>query len=236
MELAGKVVGYDGERVTIMAPFSDTERMIKKNIRTARVILEDGRSISSDQRKKLYATFNDIADYTGYVAEEVKEIMKCDFIAATGCEEFSLSDVDMTTARMFLEHVIEFCIWWGIPTKDSLLERAPDVARYIYVCAVRKVCCISRQKAELHHVDAVGMGRNRKEIIHFGMEVIPLSPALHREIHPTGKAAFFEKYHVFGVKADEIICQTYKLKGSPAKQRLVGGEEEPTKGRDFTAR
>ena len=212
MELAGKVVGYDGERVTIVAPFSDTERMIKRNIRTARVILEDGRCISAEQRKKLYATFNDIADYTGHVYEEVKEIMKCDFIAATGCEEFSLSDVDMTTARMFLQHVIEFCILWGIPTKDSLLERAPDVARYIYLCAVNKQCCVSRKKAELHHVDAVGMGRNRKEIIHLGMEVIPLSSTLHKEIHTIGKAAFFEKYHVFGVKADEEICKVYKLK------------------------
>ncbi len=212
MELAGKIVGYDGERVTIVAPFSDTERMIKRNIRTARVILEDGRQVSTEQRKKLYATFNDIADYTGYVAEEVKEIMKCDFIAATGCEEFSLSNVDMTTARMFLQHVIEFCIWWGIPTKDSLLERAPDVARYIYACALRKVCCISRKKAELHHVDAVGMGRNRKEIIHLGMEVIPLSSTLHKEIHTIGKKSFFEKYHVFGVRADEEICRAYKLK------------------------
>ena len=212
MELAGKVVSYDGERVTVIAPFSDTERMIKRSIRTARVILEDGRCISADQRKKLYATFNDIADYTGYVAEEVKEIMKCDFIAATGCEEFSLSDVDMTTARLFLQHVIEFCILWGIPTQGSLLERAPDVARYIYLCAVNKRCCISRKKAELHHVDAVGMGRNRKEIIHLGMDVIPLSSTLHKEIHTIGKEAFFEKYHVFGVKADEEICKVYKLK------------------------
>lgn len=212
MELAGKIVSYDGELVTVVAPFSDTERMIKRDIRTARVILEDGRCISAEQRKKLYAIFNDIADYTGYVAEEVKEIMKCDFIAATGCEEFSLSDVDMTTARLFLQHVIEFCVVWGIPTKDSLLDRAPDVARYIYLCAVNKRCCVSRKKAELHHVDAVGMGRNRKEIIHLGMEVIPLSPALHREIHTIGKTAFFEKYHVFGVRADEEICKVYKLK------------------------
>lgn len=212
MELTGRIIGYDGEQLLIAAPFSDTERMIKRNIRTARVILEDGRLISTEQRKKLYATFNDIADYTGYVAEEVKEIMKCDFIAATGCEAFSLSDVDMTTARHFLQHVIEFCVLWGIPTKDSLLERAPDVARYIYLCAIRKVCCVSRKKAELHHVDAVGMGRNRKEIIHLGMEVIPLSSTLHKEIHTIGKDSFFKKYHVFGVRADEEICKVYKLK------------------------
>ena len=213
MILSGRVVGYDGAVVTITAPFADTEQMIRKGIRTAQVKLDDGRTISSDQRRKIYATFNDIAEYTGHVSDEVKEYMKYDFIAKTGCEEFSLSDVDMTTAKQFLEHLIEFCIYWGIPTKDSLVDRAPDLAKYIYYCTINKRCCISGKKAELHHVDAVGMGRSRKEIIHTGMEVIPLSTSLHQEIHKIGKISFFEKYHVFGVVADEEVCRIYKLKG-----------------------
>ncbi len=212
MMLSGKVIAYDGEVVTIQAPFYDVEQMIRKGVRTAQVHLDDGRTISSDQRKKLYATFNDIAVYSGHVPEDVKQYMKYDFIAATGCEDFSLSDVDMTTARLFLEHVIDFCLIWGIPTKDSLLDRAPDVARYIYQCAVHKKCCITGKKAELHHVDAVGMGRSRKEIIHIGMKVIPLSSELHREIHTIGKQSFFSKYHVFGVVADERICDIYQCR------------------------
>ena len=212
MILQGNITAYDGNALTVKVPFRDTSQMIKKGIHTAQVILEDGRHISLEQRKKIYATFNDIAEYTGYVAEEVKEIMKCDFIAATGYDEFSLSDVDMSTAREFLEHLIEFCLYHGIPTKDSLLDRAPDVARYIYKCALNKRCCISGKKAELHHLDAVGMGRNRKDIIHIGMEVIPVSVTLHKEAHTIGKQSFCEKYHVFGVRADEEICKVYKLK------------------------
>ena len=215
--IQGNIVAYDGSVLTICVPFCDTGQMIKKGIRTARVILEDGRRISADQRKKLYATFNDISVYTGHVPEEVKAFMKSDFIAATGSKSFSLSDVDMTTAALFLQHVIEFCLIWGIPTQDSLLERSPDVARYIYKCALLKKCCITGQKAELHHLDAVGMGRNRKEIIHLGMEVIPLAPALHREVHRIGKKSFCGKYHVFGVKADEEICRVYQLKRSSRK-------------------
>ncbi len=211
--ILGNIVAYDGSILTVKARFRDTEQMIRKGIHTAQVILEDGRHISLEQRKKIYATFNDIANYTGYVPEEVKAFAKCDFIAATGYDDFSLSDVDMSTARAFLEHLIEFCLLWGIPTKDSLLDRAPDVARYIYKCALHKKCCISGKKAELHHLDAVGMGRNRKDIIHIGMEVIPLSAALHQEAHTIGKKSFCEKYHVFGVRADEEICRTYKLKG-----------------------
>lgn len=216
MILEGNIVAYDGNWLTIQAPFHDVERMLQKRIRTAQVRLCDGRAISSDQRKKIYATFRDISLYTGYVPEEVKAIMKCDFIARTGCGDFSLSDVDMSTARIFLQYLIEFCVMNGIPSSESFLERAPDVAQYIYLCALRKTCCISGKRAELHHLDAVGMGRKRKEIIHTGMEVLPLSAELHREIHQIGRESFCEKYHVFGVKADEAICRVYKLKGEKA--------------------
>lgn len=213
MILDGHIVAYDGSTLTIQAAFCDTAQMMKKGIHTAQVRLCDGREISADQRKKIYATFRDIALYTGYVPDEVKAIMKCEFIALTGCGEFSLSDVDMSTARVFLQYLVEFCLLCGIPTRDSLLERAPDVGRYIYRCAVLKKCCITGKKAELHHLDAVGMGRRRKEIIHEGMEVIPLAPELHREIHQIGRQSFCEKYHVFGVKADKAICKVYKLRG-----------------------
>lgn len=208
----GRITGYDGNVLTVDVPFYDTEYIIKKRVRDVQVFIEDGRRISADQRKKLYATFNDISEYTGHMPEYVKEFMKYDFISRAGCEHFSLSNVDMSTAKEFLQHVVEFCVEWGIPTKDSLLERTPDIARYVYKCALKKKCCISGKKAELHHLDAVGMGRNRKDIIHIGMEVIPLSITLHKEAHTIGKHSFCEKYHVCGVKADGEICKVYHLK------------------------
>lgn len=212
MLVGGRIKSYDGNVLTVDVPFYDVEYIIKKRVRDVQVYIEDGRHISADQRKKLYATFNDISEYTGHMPEYVKEFMKYDFISATGCKHFSLSNVDMSTAKEFLEHVIEFCVEWGIPTKDSLLERTPDIARYVYKCAMKKTCCISGKKAELHHLDAVGMGRNRKDIIHLGMEVIPLSITLHKEAHNIGKKSFCEKYHVHGVIADEEICKNYNLK------------------------
>lgn len=212
MLATGRITAYDGEILTVKVPFYDVEYIMRKRVRDVQVSIDDGRCITADQRKKLYATFNDISEYTGYVPEYVKEFMKYDFIATTGCEHFSLSDVDMSTAKEFLEHVIEFCVEWGIPTKDSLLDRTPDIARYVYKCALEKKCCITGKKAELHHLDAVGMGRNRKDIIHLGMEVIPLSITLHKEAHTIGKKSFCEKYHVHGVIADEEICKVYNLK------------------------
>ena len=207
MELPGKIVSYDGEVITLHVPFRDTEQMIKKGIHTAHVILDDGRTISADQRKKIYATFNDIAEYTGHMPEEVKAHMKYDFIAATGCKEFSLSDVDMSTAREFLEYVIEFCLMWGIPTKNSLLERAPDVTRYIYWCVFHRRCAICGKKADIHEVDAVGMGNNRNKIHHLGQRVQPLCRGHHTEAHRIGQLSFNKKYHIDSIFLDEHLCK-----------------------------
>lgn len=207
MELTGNIVSYDGEVITLRVPFRDTEQMIKKGIHTAHVILDDGRTISADQRKKIYATFRDIAEYTGHMPEEVKALMKYDFIAATGCKYFSLSDVDMSTARDFLEYVIEFCLMWGIPTKDSLLERAPDVARYIYWCVFHRRCAICGKKADIHEVDAVGMGKNRNKIHHLGQRVQPLCRGHHTEAHRIGQLSFNKKYHIDSIFLDEHLCK-----------------------------
>ena len=212
MEIKGFVQDYNVEYLTIFAPFCNSQELCRKSIKECEIRLNDGRRISLDQRKKIYATFNDIALYTGYVGDEVKAIMKYEFISRTGCNYFSLSDVDMTTAKEFLQFLIEWCIENDVPTKDSLAERSPDIARYIYVCLINKKCCVTGEKAELHHEDAVGIGRNRKEIIHEGMKVLPLSRKMHTECHTIGQKAFNDKYHVFGVKADKEICRIYGLK------------------------
>lgn len=214
-----EVVGYisdikPNQSFTLVVPYETTYILDKRQITECAVRIDDGRSISVVQRKHIYATFNDISLYTGHPPEEVKQIMKFSYIAKHGIEEFSLSDCSMTTARDFLEYLIEFCIEWGIPTKDSLIERSPDIARYIYFCLVNKTCCITGEKkrVQLHHVDAVGMGRNRKDIIHLGMRVMPLRSDLHYEAHTIGQKSFEEKYKVFGIKLDEDLCRIWKVR------------------------
>lgn len=62
-------------------------------------------------------------------------------------------------------------------------------------------------------VDVVGMGRDRTEIIHEGMRVLPLCREHHTEMHSVGKGEFLSKYHLCdGIPADKTICKLYKLK------------------------
>lgn len=214
MIIKGYISDYDGQSIQIIAPFEEGYLLEKRGITECEIRLDDGRTISADQRKKIYATMRDISLWSGHAPDEVKALMKYDYIAKTGADYFSLSNVDMTTAREFLEFLLDFCVQEDIPLGDALLDRSPDIARSIYACLANKRCCLCGSKAELHHVDAVGRGRNRKDIIHVGMRVLPLCRKHHSEAHAIGRETFNEKYHIFGIKLNKDLCRIWKVKSN----------------------
>lgn len=88
---------------------------------------------------------------------------------------------------------------------DSLLNRTDDIDAYLYACLFYGKCVICGKDAEVHHVDRVGMGRDRRTIVHVGMEAMSLCRVHHTEAHST--AGFADKHHIYGLKLDKIICQ-----------------------------
>lgn len=214
MIITGYLSEYDGNTLTIRAPFDKGYLLTKQQITECEIRLDDGRTISAEQRRKIYATMRDIAAFTGHMPDEIKALMKYEYISRTGSEYFSLSDCSVTTANAFLQFLLEFCIEQGYPLADPVLSRSPDIARMIYCCLANKVCCITGKRAQLHHVDAVGMGRDRHDIIHKGMRVLPLHWSMHREAHDMGSKSFCDKYHVFGIKLDDDLCRIWRIKAS----------------------
>jgi len=174
--------------------------------------IDDGRHISSDQRKRAYATIADIAIHTGYLPEELKEIMKYWYIAETGADYFSLSDCSMTTARLFINYLIDFAMKWEIPLMDTAINRTDDISAALYSSLMHKRCICCGKAGELHHEDVVGAGRNRKQIIHLGMKVICLCRKHHAEAEKIGRETFNERYKVYGISADKKICKVWNLK------------------------
>lgn len=213
MNVEGQIVDYDGTRLVIVVPFTDTDFLLNHVVEKTTVMLNDGRTITDRQRRYIYALLRDISFHTGHQSELLKDIFKGETLSRTGGDWFSLSDCSMTQANEMIETLIEFCIEWRVPTQDSLLELAPDIERYIYCCLKNKVCCITqREGAELHHVDHVGMGRDRHEIPHKGLRAMPLLRRYHNEAHIIGQKTFDEKYHVFGVELDDALCKVWNLK------------------------
>lgn len=81
-----------------------------------------------------------------------------------------------------------------------------------------KKCCICGKVAELHHVDRVGMGRDREDILHEGMEALPLCRLHHTEAHTMPDADFFERYHIpGGIVLDRTLCRLYGLRSNRRK-------------------
>lgn len=210
LRTAGYIQSYDGEVLTVVAPFTDTYHLTKQDITECEIWLPDGRTISPDQRKKIYATMGEIAEWSGHVPDEIKALAKYDFIARTGAPYFSLSNVDMTTANEFLEYLIEFCVENGIPCRDNLIDRAPDIVRYLYACVVNRKCAICGGKADIHEYDRVGAGRDRREIGHLGQRVQPLCRKHHSECHTIGQITFDNKHHITWVTLDEYACDVLK--------------------------
>ena len=177
----------------------------------------DSRPLSAQQRKCCYALIRAIARWSGYDEKSMKEILKIDFWAGelleTADRIFSLSNAPMSIVCAFQTWLVKFIVENDIPTDRPLLDFVDDTESYIYACLANKKCAICGKHADLHHVESVGMGRSRDEIIHEGMLVLPLCREHHTEVHMIGRDTFLEKYHLHGgVPADRTICKIYGLK------------------------
>lgn len=240
--MLGKIVDYDGETLTIIVPnFYDYHILEKQNITECEVVLNDGRNLSPKQQLAIILTVRDITRFIcgyeekDYVRQEMLRTLQLNYLIdvspedvrfqltarycdLVGVEFFSLSAkkencASVTLASGFLSWLIDLCIENAIPCSSSLLDRAEDIQRYLYACVMNRRCAICGKRGEIHHFDhTVGMGRNRKEIVHEGMEVVCLCREHHTEAHASGKKSFREKHHICGIVLDAEMCKTLKLK------------------------
>lgn len=213
--------------ITINAHYGDLTTLIKRDYKNVTVEFHDNRKLSDKQRKMCWAMINDIADWQGASRSATARDLanyarKMDFLINELSENaeslFSLSDAPMSLVAAYQNYLIRFILEHDIPTKIPLYEYADDINDYVYQCLIHKKCAVCGKQGELHHVDAVGMGNSRKEIIHEGMECFPVCRVHHMEAHTMGNKAFFEKYHFsHGVEIDKTLCRIYKLKSKEAK-------------------
>ena len=215
----GYIVGYDektGEAI-LRAP-ANFVKMCQQEQREVWIEFIDNRPLSDKQRRSCYAMIREIADWSGDTTEDTKDVLKLDFWCGELLEMadtmFSLSNAPMSIVAAFQSWLAKFIVRNDVPTKRPMLEYVDDIDDYVYACLISKKCPICGKKADLHHWDALGMGRDRTEIIHEGLEVMPLCREHHMEVHTTGKADFVKKYHLndHGIPADRTICKLYKLK------------------------
>lgn len=199
-EIKGYYVAAGKTRVQVSIDGKESASMIrKKKVKRIGVWLDDGRMISAEQRKKIYATIRDIAAWAGYTPEEEKQVLKYMYVARTGQRYFSLSDCSMDTARQFLNLILDICLEHGIPLSDALYERAEDIVYMLQCCLRHKKCAICGRRGEVHHWDAIGMGNDRRHYDDSENRKICLCREHHTLAHALGRERFAARYHVYGV-------------------------------------
>ena len=163
--------------------------------------LDDRRSISAKQRKLLYALFKDIGLYTGYEVEELKELLKIEFMVDKDRDYFSLSDVEMEIATEFIEYILEFMFLWDVPINKKVIPLAREVNNFLYLCLIHRKCAVCGSHADIHHHEnLVGMGMDRAKHNHIDSRFIALCRVHHNECHNIGHKTFEDKYKIMAIK------------------------------------
>lgn len=215
-----KILGI-GEDGKVLIKIKDQKSLY--NIKEIIIEPVDERKISIEQRNMIWSLIGDISEWrdgdrSSSVKTEVNNDLKQMFCEEYEIQEqFSLSDVSVKTALEYQKFLVEFILENDIPTRKPLQEMSGDSKSYIYSCLYNKRCCVCGLQSDLHHTDfnhsKVGMGRNRQEIIHEGLYVLPLCRKHHTEIHTMPENEFMEKYHIDGpIQMDKILCNRYGVK------------------------
>lgn len=215
--IKGRILSVSEDGTAVIAAPIDTYILTHRKVKEAYIDYIDSRPLSDKQRRMCYALINAIAEWSGETTEGTKTALKLEFwqshIDTLADKIFSLSNAPMSLVAEFQRYLVRFIIDNDVPLKFPLLDYADDIKDYTYACLIHKKCVICGKHADLHHIDAIGMGNDRNDVQHIGREVMSLCREHHTEIHLLGKSEFMEKYHLDGgIIADKTICRIYGFK------------------------
>ena len=92
----GRLLKVQGNKVEIELDdefdFNKVERFANGKQPVVELNVNDGRTITPDQRKKIWALLNDFCQYTGYSLDEAEILFKSLTRSKYNIEPFSLSD------------------------------------------------------------------------------------------------------------------------------------------------
>ena len=215
--IKGRILSVSEDGTAVIAAPIDTYILTHRKVKEAYIDYIDSRPLSDKQRRMCYALINAIAEWSGETTEGTKTALKLEFwqnhIDTLADKIFSLSNAPMSLVAEFQRYLVRFIIDNDVPLKFPLLNYVDDIKDYTYSCLIHKKCVICGKHADLHHIDAIGMGNDRNDVQHIGREVMSLCREHHTEIHLLGKSEFMEKYHLDGgIIADKTICRIYGFK------------------------
>ena len=173
----------------------------------------DGRKITIKQRKKIFALINDIYMHTGQPQEDLRQMFQFYLEMMKGYDPISLSDCSVTVARELIEVILEWTFLHNVPLNHKTSDLLKEDAKFIYLTVINRLCAIcGKPKSDLAHKQAIGRGRNRNHMDHYGHEVLALCRNHHTEQHQIGINSFNRKYHLENswIKVDDRLNKMLK--------------------------
>ncbi|WP_338230582.1 putative HNHc nuclease [Lactiplantibacillus paraxiangfangensis] len=206
------VVRAEGDLVVIRLSDDHNAKFIKPGD-VVELGFEDGRTITAKQRAKCYAIFNEVDDWNGnHDCELTKRQLKNTFLSKNHiATPFSLANCSMTRANDFIEFLIDFCMDMDVPFGSKTLDQIQGQYGWERTCLKYKKCCICGKHADIAHVHAVGIGRDRNHINNVGNRVMPLCRMHHVLQHKVGIKSFMKKFQIKGVEVTPELQRELKI-------------------------
>lgn len=170
------------------------------------VSLVDKRAISEQQRKFIFALCRLYEYETGSDSEMFRGTMMQVTDDMFDLKKKSLSLYTMSDANKLIDNIIYSLIQLDIPISGQLIKdnEYHFNTKQTYIMCLKRICVVCGKRADLHHVDAVGM-RSRDKISHLGMRMLPLCREHHVMAHSKGNEYMIEKYHLTPIVIDEKL-------------------------------
>ena len=181
------------------------------------VRITDPYKITDKQRRKVFALVNDIEAHTGQPRDWLREMFQDYVTFLNGYDKrISLSDCTRKQAGELIDVIIEWIFENDIPLRFKTSDLIKNDRTFLYMATINRKCVICGKHAELAHYQAVGRGRNRRKIEHFGNKVLALCSNHHREQHTIGMDTFNSKYHLTDSWVEVNDTLNKMLKGEKA--------------------
>ena len=157
----------------------------------------DPYKITDKQRRKIFALVNDIEAHTGNPSEYMRGMFIHYLQALHGTEKrISMASCSKREASDLIDVIILWTFEHAIPLNYKTSDLLKEDKSFLYMTVLKRKCAICGKHAELAHRYAIGRGRNRNKMDHYGNKVLGLCSSHHREQHKIGIDSFNKKYHL----------------------------------------
>ena len=157
----------------------------------------DPYKITDKQRRKIFALVNDIEAHTGSPSEYMRGMFIHYLQALHGTEKrISMASCSKREASDLIDVIILWTFEHAIPLNYKTSDLLKEDKSFLYMTVLKRKCAICGKHAELAHRYAIGRGRNRNKMDHYGNKVLGLCSSHHREQHKIGIDSFNKKYHL----------------------------------------